>query len=152
MVAVFDTAFHQTMPEKAFLYGIPRKCYIPDIKKIAPAFWKELSKDKTYDHILNDCTSYGIIEYDEFFPNSINANYYIASKEHMPHSKKIIIPKSTWAVFKIDEISGDYFNNFSHNAYRNWIPYSGYNIRNIPELEVYHWPGHTEWWLPIETK
>lgn len=36
-------------------------------QKIAPAFWKELSKDKTYDHILNDCTSYGIIEYDEFF-------------------------------------------------------------------------------------
>ena len=27
MVAVFDTAFHQTMPEKAFLYGIPRKYY-----------------------------------------------------------------------------------------------------------------------------
>ena len=134
------------------LYGIPRKCYIPDIKKIAPAFWKELSKDKTYDNILNEYTSYGVIEYDEFFPNSINANYYIASKEHMPHSTKIIIPSSTWAVFKIDEISGDYFNNFSHNAYRNWIPYSGYNIRNIPELEVYHGPGHTEWWLPIETK
>ena len=27
MVAVFDTAFHQTMPEKAYLYGIPRKYY-----------------------------------------------------------------------------------------------------------------------------
>ena len=27
MVAVFDTAFHQTMPEKAFLYGIPYKYY-----------------------------------------------------------------------------------------------------------------------------
>lgn len=134
------------------LYGIPKKCYIPDIKKIAPAFWKELSKDKTYDNILNDYTSYGVIEYDEFFSNSINANYYIASKEHMPHSKKIIIPKSTWAVFKIDEISGDFFNNFSHNAYRNWVPYSGYNIRNIPELEVYNGPSHTEWWLPIETK
>lgn len=26
-VAVFDTAFHQTMPEKAFLYGIERKYY-----------------------------------------------------------------------------------------------------------------------------
>ncbi len=26
-VAVFDTAFHQTMPEKAFLYGIPYKYY-----------------------------------------------------------------------------------------------------------------------------
>ena len=30
MAAVFDTAFHQTMPEKAFLYGIPRKYYDED--------------------------------------------------------------------------------------------------------------------------
>ena len=30
MVGVFDTAFHQTMPEKAFLYGIPRKYYDED--------------------------------------------------------------------------------------------------------------------------
>ncbi len=27
MVAVFDTAFHQTMPEEAYLYGIPYKYY-----------------------------------------------------------------------------------------------------------------------------
>ena len=27
MVAVFDTAFHQTMPDKAFIYGIPYRCY-----------------------------------------------------------------------------------------------------------------------------
>lgn len=27
MVAVFDTAFHQTMPEKAFLYGLPYDLY-----------------------------------------------------------------------------------------------------------------------------
>ena len=27
MVAVFDTAFHQTMPEKAFLYGVPYSYY-----------------------------------------------------------------------------------------------------------------------------
>jgi len=27
MVAVFDTAFHQTMPERAYLYGIPYKYY-----------------------------------------------------------------------------------------------------------------------------
>ena len=27
MVAVFDTAFHQTMPEKAYMYGLPYECY-----------------------------------------------------------------------------------------------------------------------------
>ena len=27
MVAVFDTAFHQTMPEKAFMYGLPQEYY-----------------------------------------------------------------------------------------------------------------------------
>lgn len=26
-VAIFDTAFHQTMPEKAYLYGLPRELY-----------------------------------------------------------------------------------------------------------------------------
>lgn len=26
-VAVFDTAFHQTMPEKAFMFGMPYECY-----------------------------------------------------------------------------------------------------------------------------
>ena len=26
-VAVFDTAFHQTMPEKAYMYGMPYECY-----------------------------------------------------------------------------------------------------------------------------
>lgn len=29
-VAVFDTAFHQTMPEKAYLYGLPYKLYQKD--------------------------------------------------------------------------------------------------------------------------
>lgn len=27
MVAVFDTAFHQTMPEKAYMYGLPKRYY-----------------------------------------------------------------------------------------------------------------------------
>jgi len=27
MVAVFDTAFHQTMPKKAYMYGIPYEYY-----------------------------------------------------------------------------------------------------------------------------
>ena len=27
MVAVFDTAFHQTMPQKAYMYGVPYACY-----------------------------------------------------------------------------------------------------------------------------
>ncbi len=26
-VVVFDTAFHQTMPEKAYMYGLPHECY-----------------------------------------------------------------------------------------------------------------------------
>lgn len=30
MAAVFDTAFHQTMPQKAFLYGLPYEAYTED--------------------------------------------------------------------------------------------------------------------------
>ena len=40
-------------------------------------------------------------------------------------------------------------SNLGFYVYQNWIPYSGFNIRNIPEIEVYY-KYHTEWWLPIE--
>ena len=31
-VLVFDTTFHQTMPEKAFMYGVPYDWYEKDIE------------------------------------------------------------------------------------------------------------------------
>lgn len=128
------------------LYSIYKKCEISKIKEIAPVFWKNIEK-KQFE--IFDDTTFGIIEYDNLFPNPQNAKYHIASPKKFKNSSLIIIPKSTWAIFNIEEVSGEAMSKFSKYVYKNWVPYSGYNIRNIPEIEVYY-NDHTEWWLPLE--
>ena len=129
-------------------YSISKKCNLQDIKVVAPSFWKDIESSNDYKEIFNDIT-FGIIEYDELFPTPKTAKYHIASKNHFVNSSEFIIPASTWAVFNVKEISGEAMSKLSLYVYKNWIPYSGYNIRNIPEIEVYY-KDHTEWWFPIE--
>ena len=52
MVAVFDTAFHQTMPEEAYLYGIPYEYY-----EKCRQIHKKLNTSKRHINIgnLDDC-------------------------------------------------------------------------------------------------
>lgn len=78
--------------------------------------------------------------------NNIELDFKIQKKDKLHF---YTIPKSTWAIFNVKEISGEAMSNLSFYVYKNWIPYSGYNIKNIPEIEVYY-KNHTEWWLPIE--
>lgn len=130
------------------LYSLSKKCNLPDIKIVAPNLWKEIESNKNYKTLFED-TTYGIIEYDELFPNPKTAKYHIASEKPFLNSSKISIPKSTWAIFKVQDIDSQAMSNLGFYVYQNWIPYSGYNIRNIPEIEVYD-KNHTEWWLPIE--
>lgn len=134
--------------EELTFYSIHKKCELPNIKNVAPKFWKDTEMDPQYNKIFLDI-NYGIIEYDEFFPTPHSAKYHIALKTPFHNSTKISIPCSTWAVFNVKDISGEAMSNLSFYVYKNWIPYSGYNIRNIPELEVYY-KNYTEWWLPIE--
>ena len=136
--------------EELILYGKYIETNIENIKAEAPMFWKSISNDKIYNNIGHD-VMFGIIEYDNKFPFPEKAKYYIATKEVVASWQQIVIPKSEYAIFKIDNISGEYMSGFSKKVYSNWIPYSGYNIKNAPELEVYY-KNHTAWWLPIIKK
>ncbi|MCI9063972.1 MAG: AraC family transcriptional regulator, partial [Clostridia bacterium] len=127
------------------LNGIGFECKLFDLHLLAPKFW-----DKMHTKFNNDTTRYGVIKYDDLFPNSVHANYYVASKDNLDDSVKLTIPESDWAIFDIEETTGDYFYEFSQYVYSNWIPFSGYNIRNIPEIEVYYSNSKNQWWLPIE--
>ena len=51
-VGVFDTAFHQTMPDKAYIYGIPYE-YYTDYKIDNSGSLENTKKD--LKHILDEC-------------------------------------------------------------------------------------------------
>lgn len=130
------------------LNAIGFKSKIQDFHILAPEFWMNFRKDENFHDILNNNISYGVLEYDD----SVNGSYYVASECNLDNSTVITIPECDWAIFEITQCSGDYFYEFSHYVYSNWIPFSGYNIKDIPEVEVYYPDGRIEWWLPIEKK
>lgn len=121
---------------------------IKDFHILAPKFWISLNKDENLRNILNNEVSYGVLKYDD----SVNGSYYVASKCNLDNSVCLTIPECDWIVFEITQCTGDYFYEFSHYVYSNWIPFSGYNIKNIPEVEVYYPDNRIEWWLPVERK
>ena len=137
------------------LYSIHFECTATQLKELAPEFWKIKKSDNIVRKILVEYTCYGVIQYDENYSVNNIIKYHIASNKQIPNSCLLKIPSSKWAVFElksvdIENYNGNYFNAFSHYVYSNWIPYSNYNIKSIPELEVYYPDGKIEWWLPIE--
>ena len=137
------------------LTGIFFECEESQLKKLAPEFWKTKKSNNTIKKIVDENICYGVIEFDENYSTTNKIRYYIASNKKLPNSCQIKIPSSKWAIFQLkrfdnEDYDGSYFDKFSHNVYSNWIPYSNYNIKSIPELEVYYPDGQIEWWLPIE--
>lgn len=131
-------------------YTIFEKCDLSDLKNVAPKLWKDAELNDDYK-LLFDETAYGIIEYDNYFPFPKTVKYHLASSKRFVGSSKFTVPESTWAVFNVENRNSESMANLSMYVYKNWIPYSGYNIRNLPEIEVYH-DNYTQWWLPIELK
>ena len=132
------------------LYGKYITIPIGEISKKAPEFWENFKKTSTFEK-MKDKQLYGVIQFDSAFPISITANYYIASALNIKGLDKIEIPNNKYAIFKIDSKDGAKINTYVQRVYSTYIPYSGYNIQNSPELEVYNQEG-IEWWLPIISK
>lgn len=137
------------------LYSTYFECTADCIKSLASDFWKQKRNDANLKKLLDKNISYGIINYSKNFAKTQKVQYHIASQSYFSNSQIFKIEKSKWAIFELknfenEAYEGTYFDDFSHYVYSNWIPYSNYNIRALPELEVYYPNGKTEFWLPIE--
>jgi len=144
---------YKILEQEAFdLYGVYTESELENISNVANSFWNELRSDKEkYTNILKGKT-YGILEFNNIISkmgHEGNVKYYIAKDEEFNDSIKISIPKSNWAVFKLNSREAQDIHNFILNIYENWIPNSGYNIQEYPEIEVYKDDG-VEWWLPVK--
>ena len=73
--------------------------------------------------------------------------------------KNIVIPETTYAIFETNNVKNpicDYFDllNLRLQVLTEWMPEMGFQLRNAPELAVYHWQPKSERnvqiWMPIE--
>jgi len=105
--------------------------------------------------VLNAICSYREID-GETFPYMIFAIKAPGSKTE--DFTTVAIPKFTWAVFKSDKFTpdkvGEEIPNLYSRAYSEWLPTSGYNKVNGPEMEIYCEAAdgmcYEEVWIPVE--
>ena len=73
--------------------------------------------------------------------------------------ENIVIPETTYVVFETNNVKSpicDYFDllNLRIQILTEWMPEMGFQLKNAPELAVYHWQPKSERnvqiWMPIE--
>lgn len=127
------------------LYGLGMKTTEGTIREDAPNFFQKMEQKyiNTYGEI-----DYGLVFYENRF-DSCNFEYWIAYKKEIADFKKIVIPKSKWLLFKINNQDYKDIQKVSMEFYEKFMPSSKFKLKPFPELEYYH-DGITEFLIAIE--
>lgn len=131
------------------LYSINKKIDINNISTIAPLFWNKALSNK--DFIFKD-KRYGIVKYDKNLYDSQTAIYHIASTINFRKSKNIKIENKSFLRFTIKSRNAIEISKFTNLIYVCYIPYSNYNLDNVPDIEEYIGKDITNIYIPIVLK
>lgn len=96
----------------------------------------------------------------EYLRNNLNKTS-VLGEEYAKHFENIVIPRCTYAIFETERCSypTTIFLDLRKKIASEWLPNSGYQLANAPELVVTHWfrgnksnQRYRELWIPIEKK
>lgn len=129
--------------EEMNLYGVYIATNNEEIGKSAPLFFKQTENKylTKYGEI-----KYGMISYD--IGREESQKYYCLYDKEIKEFEKITMPKSKWLKFRINTQNAKDIQEISHKFYREFLPSSKYNLKELPELEYYH-DGITEFLVAI---
>lgn len=130
----------RVLPEMV-LYGKGKKVTDSSISREAPAFFSYMKRNYgVYE--------YGMVVYENRF-SSDNYEYWVLTKNPRNDLDPYIIPASKWLVFSLPSVKAKDIQKLSHDFYFSFLPSSKFNLKPIPELEVYY-DGYMEFLIPIE--
>lgn len=96
----------------------------------------------------------------EYYRNNLNKDE-VLGKEFAGYYQNITIPKCTYAIFETERCAYPtlIFLELRKKIASEWLPNSGYQLKNAPELVVTHWYSgdkrnqrYRELWIPIEKR
>lgn len=126
--------------------------------KIVPEFWQTVGQDGRLAKIVSamDSKSKGVLGVSACMANVESWEYYIAvetDKELVEGLEEYIIPANTWAVFKGKGVMPTAIQEVEKRIVTEWLPTSGYEYADAPDIEVYLNQDHTnsqfEVWIPV---
>ena len=127
--------------------------------KKVPETWVKAHKNGTISRICSymDINPTGVLGVCTSASNKI-FDYYIAVATTKPTPEgmdEFIVPKTTWAIFECIGAMPQAIQNLHKRIITEWLPTSGYECANSPDIEVY-FDGNTdssdykcEVWLPV---
>lgn len=127
--------------EQIDLYGIYIKTDNEKIKDDAPQFFKEISNKYGKPQ-------YGMVDYYDKERIKVKS-YWVLYNKKIEGLKKKTVPKSKWIQIKINSQSAEDIQNTSNLFYKDFLPNSKYDFRDLPEIEFYH-DNITDFLIPIE--
>ncbi len=132
-----------------------------DIEKnfeVIPPKWQEISADGTLQRLIRmmDTPPMGVLGVSSC--NSTEQwRYYIAvsTSQEKQELDEYIVPAATWAIFS-GEGANQSIQELERRIVTEWLPSSGYEYGNAPDVEVYLNPdpqnAKYEVWIPVVKK
>lgn len=130
--------------------------------KIVPQFWNEILDTPSFDKICSMAKSdFQNVLGISFYIDPQNIYYYIAVRTDEPIPEGMVelkIPEATWVVFESDGHFKESVPKIFKNFLTEWLPFSGYEYANLPDIEVYpinyndQKESHVEVWIAVKKK
>ncbi|PXV89145.1 AraC family transcriptional regulator [Lachnotalea glycerini] len=127
--------------------------------EIVPKMWEKAATDQTIPKLAGwmDQIPMGLLGVSACNEEE-NWRYYIAVASHKPLEsdfEEFMVPAATWAVFA-GEGTSQSLQELEKRIVTEWLPTSGYEYGNAPDIEVYLNPdpqnAKYEVWIPVEKK
>lgn len=127
--------------------------------KSVPSFWNSLMQAGGQNDILalmnqEPAGLLGVSKYSDNFTTGA-FDYYIACSSDKPAlegMEEFIVPEATYAIFCCSDTKADTIQKLENSIVMEWLPTSGYEFSNAPDIELYDMDGKTEIWLPIRKR
>jgi len=64
--------------------------------------------------------------------------------------EEFIVKEATYAIFRCNDANSDAIQKLENSIVMEWLPTSGYEFANAPDIELYDIDGKAEIWIPIK--
>lgn len=138
---------------------IPLTSDMEENLRIVPEFWEEALQENQFLKIcrLSNGEPRGILGISVYI-NPKEIYYYIGVATNSPVPAGMYeceIPAATWVIFENDGYFKEDVQSVFQRFYMEWLPFSGYQYAELPDMEVYpicsgqpaH--GHSEVWIAV---
>lgn len=126
---------------------------------IVPLMWQKAHMEGTVDRLISMMNGQpaGLLGVS-ICNDSEDWQYFIAVASSLPVDQTLreyMVPASTWAVFS-GSGTGQSIQDLERRIVMEWLPTSGYEYANAPDIEVYYNPDpqntQYEVWVPVVPK